>query len=846
MKKNFFKKLAFVLAFAMVFTTLAPAASAFAATKPALSAKSKTLLLNEEGRTKFNFDVKSKVKGSTYKWTTSDKAVVTVNKSGVATAKKIGTAKVTVAIKLATGKTTKLSATVTVKENMDTITVTNVPKEAIAIGATNNFNRDYTTVTGGKSTDITRWEVTKGADKASIDNSGKFVATAAGEYTVVARSFQSKAKYAEYLAGDASVVTAESAPVTVKVQASITKIVQTTTKKMEIYFNADMSKVVTKDNLVIETNDTAKQRQVVEEVKFDAADAGLKATVTTYLEFKDATEYKFTVVDNANLNFVKKASNGEPTHIKITGPLAITFDEFTTLNVAVYDANGVDVGGDDDVTLELTAGSENGYLVDNDADGDTEAYISEKGKSITVKATYDTNKLDANYNTIKFTDEAVITATDATLVVAANKYTVATKEPAWDTAFTPNTKIGTYDGAYTLYVQIKLPSSDDKISSAVEGYNFKFESMDETKLLVGENSGKLTSYGTGTAYVKVTYKNYAPILIPITVGAERKAATWAFDTTTLTVSNSSLYTDVATASAIVKDNYGVAMEDNLDLADVEFEQITSGVGPTLAKAIVNDKVVYTVTNAAGIDDKTYKFKVKYDNLVQYINVIVKDGTGAVTHYGLALKGSTNLVDAVRTDANNGAETVKVALFGYNKYNNIVSEVAASDYTLSKTSGPETVTSGSAIAGGIKVVSGSAVFNLTDTDGIYVKQAKIGGYQVKAVYNGKPYSVGFTVKNSQTVPVVVQEDVTVDASTVLEALEDSFRFTVGNDTLDEDAAFDFIVGGTFYDGNGNVIALTDTVSDEGRVVVKKIKVAQNFNGNLVVNEIDLSKYIIIDK
>ena len=81
MKKNFFKKLAFVLAFALVFTTVAPNASVSAATKtPKMHTSSKVLVLAKSASYDFNVDYK--VAGSKYVWSTSSKTIATVNSKG--------------------------------------------------------------------------------------------------------------------------------------------------------------------------------------------------------------------------------------------------------------------------------------------------------------------------------------------------------------------------------------------------------------------------------------------------------------------------------------------------------------------------------------------------------------------------------------------------------------------------------------------------------------------------------------------------------------------------------------------------------------------------------------------
>ncbi|HHT57528.1 hypothetical protein, partial [Herbinix luporum] len=195
MKTKFFKKLSFVLVVAMVLSVFYPAAGAFAAAKkPTLNSTNKYLHLDVEGKNKFNFNINNKKSGWKYYWESANEDVAVVNsKNGVTTATGVGKTKVTVTI---TDKNkevvTKLYATVTVRDNIKTVKITNIPEgNKLAVGQENDFNRSFVTVSGStkKTSAITRWTVD--SDKATINDKGVFVANEAGEYTITARSFQS-------------------------------------------------------------------------------------------------------------------------------------------------------------------------------------------------------------------------------------------------------------------------------------------------------------------------------------------------------------------------------------------------------------------------------------------------------------------------------------------------------------------------------------------------------------------------------------------------------------------------------------------------------------------------------
>ncbi|NLK03494.1 MAG: Ig-like domain-containing protein, partial [Clostridiales bacterium] len=124
MKTKFFKKLSFVLVVAMVLSVFAPAASAFAAKKPALNSTKKYLHLGrvDNGQNEFNFNIKNKQKGSKYQWESSNEAIAVVNeKNGVTTAKGVGKATISVTITDKDGKDTTLKAQVIVRDNIETV-----------------------------------------------------------------------------------------------------------------------------------------------------------------------------------------------------------------------------------------------------------------------------------------------------------------------------------------------------------------------------------------------------------------------------------------------------------------------------------------------------------------------------------------------------------------------------------------------------------------------------------------------------------------------------------------------------------------------------------------------------
>ena len=149
--RSFSKKLAFVLAAAMVVTSFAPAAKAEAAKEMAINKSSQILYVNEGINHKggevaaagkgnvsvYDFSVKNKPADwkdtLSFKWTTSDDEIVTVKAGGVATAVGVGkatiTCKVTDKATKETVATLKTKVTVKVPAGVQTAYITNLLEE---------------------------------------------------------------------------------------------------------------------------------------------------------------------------------------------------------------------------------------------------------------------------------------------------------------------------------------------------------------------------------------------------------------------------------------------------------------------------------------------------------------------------------------------------------------------------------------------------------------------------------------------------------------------------------------------------------------------------------------------
>jgi hypothetical protein len=145
MMKSFFKKLAFVMALAMVVSMVAPAGSALAAEAGVSLQGTKTIVetyeLDKVGATvDFSFQGAPKDWKTTFKWTSSNEAVATVDKAGVVTAVAAGTATITITagadasyaetVKVTVKEAAKAMEVAQVNTNTVTLTFAKAPKEA--------------------------------------------------------------------------------------------------------------------------------------------------------------------------------------------------------------------------------------------------------------------------------------------------------------------------------------------------------------------------------------------------------------------------------------------------------------------------------------------------------------------------------------------------------------------------------------------------------------------------------------------------------------------------------------------------------------------------------------------
>ena len=122
--------------------------------------------------TTYDFDLKNKVSGATYKWTSSNPKIATVNQKGVVKALTEGTT--TITCKVTKGKkVTEVKAKVYVvsaKKELPTSLKINNKVSELAIGEQYDFNRTFSPK---KSSDYVNW-VSSNTNVAIVDKNGSY------------------------------------------------------------------------------------------------------------------------------------------------------------------------------------------------------------------------------------------------------------------------------------------------------------------------------------------------------------------------------------------------------------------------------------------------------------------------------------------------------------------------------------------------------------------------------------------------------------------------------------------------------------------------------------------------
>ncbi|MBE5930322.1 MAG: hypothetical protein E7268_04560 [Lachnospiraceae bacterium] len=714
--RSFSKKLAFVLAAAMVVTAFAPAAKAEAASEMAINKQDKILYVTDgkgindaaqvgggKGNVSvYDFSVKNKPAdwktAYSFAWSSSDEDVVTVGKGGVTTA--VGVGKATVYCKVtnkATKEVTTLKTDVTVKANAAKVEIINADDWAdlaYEVGDTIDLNRAMydaagvkTTKRGQYVTDYTKW-VAEPATGVKIDSTkGTFTFTEeaeAGEYSFWCETYQSK-KY--------TATTAKSDVVkVVLVKDNAFTATQDSLNQFTINFDSAVE-ALAKGDVTVQKIRVANEKEYYTKVTVKSValnEAKDAATVVLFNSLEDGTNYKITVKGSEEA-FVLSATAGYPVAMEVFAKNdqnkvldVLTTGVDATLDAKFYDESGVDVTAKGyKATFSLVEYSKNGgYSL-----AGTTLKIKKAGEVVGVKAKcqkYENGKLVVNLEEVFY-----FTAEDEAPVYAVGVADFSVN--GFDSNGNQQT-IQVQDKNKELSVKVEydngsVSKNGVKANGALEtkpvATTLSFTALDPSVCNITSN-GILIPYKEGTAgfYVNTVtvQKNGTKVVEPfgevyVEVKANSKFDHITIDKYDATVGVVEGY-DTAEIKVTAYDQYGnkfagadaITIEGVSDNAKI----VTLGKSGSGAeqKILIDGSAIKTALSgnanfAIAAGDAAYlEFKVKIGNSEQYFSVVVQDKSANEDDYYFAVEnnGKTDALRVVTNDGNTNTEDLKTLTF----------------------------------------------------------------------------------------------------------------------------------------------------------------------------------------
>ncbi len=715
--RSFSKKLAFVLAAAMVVTGFAPAAQAKAAEDFSLNRTSYILYTNEdsvnmkgseslaEGLTgnvnSYDFNLANKPAdwktAYSYKWASSDAKIATVATGGVVTAKSVGKTVISCTItEKATGNVAAtLKADVQVKANAADIEIyaadgNDYDGVKVAPGKI-DFNRNMFDEAGNKTntkgkfvTDNTKWVVEPANAGVTVDQSNGVVTIAEdanGEFTVYAYTYQSDV-YTQ--------ATATSNKVVFTVGEATFDVAQKSATQFTINFAAPVKALATSDVTMVKRLELATGNydypQAVKTVKL--ADDGMSADVTLFAGLTHNSKYIISVNGYEDLPFT--ASLGNPTRIEISAKDALGGEVLTTnkpaeILVTYFDEKGVEVTpANPTVIFRLETRSTDGsfYLAGKNLT------IKKEGVAATVIAEYQGRIENGKRVGQLDTQRTFVAVAQAPVVVKSLAGKTLTD---WNN---PSMTMRLNSGAKKLWVKFSKTdnTTTDALSfnSTFDNYKVTFTALDPSIAVIA-NNGEITAFKTGNAsfYVNLaekqsngTWGDATPVaVVDVTVQAKETFAYTTID------NNGSITVGTATGFNTGKftlagvDSYGqawpitsgVTLKCTTDgFAEQDFASaVTVSYADNKANINVNASdilAVLTAKNAApnAGEAAILFFSATYNKYVVDFSVMIQVPGAADGNY-IQVVASTDNIDALRVDEwqKDGAKSISFEVFEMN-------------------------------------------------------------------------------------------------------------------------------------------------------------------------------------
>ena len=638
--KPFMRKLALALALVLSIATFAPAANAQAATKLKLNTSKKTVWV---GGKIFDFNVTAdNIKNYRISYSTTDPDMLKVDVGNDATTQLIATI-----TEKATGKVTKLTATVYIKESASKVQITNkdLADEILPIGKdVADFDSLMYNKNGNKSdkrkeyvTDYRQW-TSSDTSVATVDANGRITTLKPGTATITVSTYVNK----DF--SDANGPTAKDS-VEITVGNSVQEIKQESLNKISIHFNADVSKELKQSDITV-TDKTTLIRQDIKSLTFSKD--GKTATLEMYLDLVNDHVYEVAFND-VKESFTAQA--GEVASVVVHGG-NVTYGEPTEIKVSLYDANGVDVTTELNLA-NLEISSDYGYY---DAVNGT-LILFNVGDRATVTAVYHTYHYDSTGSEITYTGKGSFVAVDAAPVSLKNlKLNIGTTEN-WNHS---NMFVALNDSTHKLFA--KATFSDDTVKTNSE---LTFESTDTNKLLIDEN-GLLVPIGIGSVVVKIMDGTQVIGTATVTIRAARTATAVSLDNPVVKLSKD-VAEDIASVTLLIRDQYG----DKMPVTALSVTQTNTASAPALVDLVASGDTISLnggMFSAAGI----YRYEIKDvtsgKTQVLTVNVVAPS---AAKSYRVVIDNVPK--DIVYKSGDTADLNVGIKLFSYDASGNILTK-----------------------------------------------------------------------------------------------------------------------------------------------------------------------------
>ncbi len=216
-----------------------------------LNATNKYLHLGTKTQNTFDFNIKSSAieKKAKYVWTVDKKKgnpdSVSINsKTGVVTAKKVGTAYIYCKITNSKGSVIKPETSVTVRNNAKEISISEVSNyQIVAVGSELKFGYQVANTEAGAkiaTSDIIRWDIQEDKAGTTVSSKGVTKSSKEGTFQIRAVCFQSSSKYSAWLnnkAANEKYITASSQWYTIFVEKNLKEAVVTNQTELEAALN---------------------------------------------------------------------------------------------------------------------------------------------------------------------------------------------------------------------------------------------------------------------------------------------------------------------------------------------------------------------------------------------------------------------------------------------------------------------------------------------------------------------------------------------------------------------------------------------------------------------------------